>query len=121
MNTLVVNNIADELCEVDLKNAWWVYILQCSDASLYTGVARDMGRRFGEHNNSPKAAKYTRVRRPVQLVYLEAVIDRSAAQKRECAIKNLTRNQKKQLISLSALGSSHYADKLELPLLADII
>lgn len=76
-----------------------VYILRCSDNTLYTGITTDIERRIDEHNNSPKGAKYTRNRRPVSLVYSEACEDKSIASKREYAIKKLTRAEKEKLIS----------------------
>lgn len=75
-----------------------VYILECSDKTLYTGIALDVNKRLIEHNTSDKGAKYTRVRRPVRLVYTEEAEDRSSACKREYAIKQLTRVQKLKLI-----------------------
>lgn len=77
-----------------------VYILRCSDGTLYTGIATDVGRRVIEHNESTKGAKYTRGRRPVTLVYQEAHPTRSAAQQREAAIKKLSREEKEVLIGL---------------------
>jgi len=78
-------------------DSWSVYIVRCADGSLYTGVARDCSVRIDEHN-SGKGAKYTRQRRPVALVYSEPAPSRSAAQRREHAIKRLTREQKLALI-----------------------
>ncbi len=75
-----------------------VYIVQCNDNTLYTGIAKDVNKRIDEHNNSDKGAKYTRVRRPVELVYEEKLEDRSSASKRENAIKKLTRKKKLDLI-----------------------
>ena len=75
----------------------WVYIAQCADGSLYTGMSTDVDRRIGEHN-AGTGAKYTRSRGPVQEVYREECEDRSAALKREAAIKRLTRAQKLRLI-----------------------
>jgi putative endonuclease len=75
-----------------------VYIVKCSDNTLYTGIAKDLKRRIDEHNNSDKGAKYTRVRRPVELVYSEVSEDRSSASKREYEIKKFTRTQKLELI-----------------------
>lgn len=95
---------------------WWVYILCCADDTLYTGVAKDVAKRLDEHNRSPKAAKYTRVRRPVAIVYMEPVADRSSALKREMAIKSLPRKQKKKLVIETAAASGSYADKLEISL-----
>ncbi len=80
------------------ENRWYVYILQCADASLYTGITTDPQRRINEHNNDKKGARYTRSRRPVRLVYLEAVIDRAMAAQREASIKSLVRAQKLDLI-----------------------
>lgn len=80
---------------------YFVYILRCSDDTLYTGITTDIERRIDEHNNSPIGAKYTRNRRPVTLVYSETCEDKSAASKREYAIKKLTRTQKEKLLSES--------------------
>ncbi len=77
---------------------YFVYILECSDSTLYTGITTDIDRRIHEHNNSPKGAKYTRVRRPVKLLYLEEAKDKSEASKREYAIKKLSREKKILLI-----------------------
>ena len=77
---------------------YFVYILKCSDDTLYTGITTDVDRRVDEHNNSDKGAKYTKIRRPVTLMYTEELEDRSSASKREYAIKKLTRNDKKALI-----------------------
>ena len=73
---------------------WYVYIVQCSDSSLYTGITVDLERRVEEHNTSNKGAKYTKSRRPVHLVYSETQHDRSSASKRESAIKKLSRSEK---------------------------
>lgn len=77
--------------------AWYVYMLQCRDGSLYTGCTDDVERRLAVHN-SGKGAKYTRSRLPVTLVYQEAVPDKSAALRREAAIKRLTRSRKLALL-----------------------
>ena len=83
-----------------MPKQWFVYVLRCSDDSLYTGICTDVTRRLGEHNEGGiKSAKYTRVRRPVILEYQEECIDRSSASKREYAIKKLTRKKKLVLIS----------------------
>ena len=79
--------------------SYFVYILKCSDETLYTGISTDVERRLEEHNTSPKGAKYTRVRRPVYLVYTEELEDRSSACKREYAIKQLKREEKLELIN----------------------
>jgi len=80
--------------------AWYVYILRCQDDSLYTGVCTDLERRIQEHNQcNKKGARYTRARRPVNMVYQEDCENRSEACKREAAIKKLQRKQKLLLIN----------------------
>ena len=74
------------------------YIVECSDGSFYTGWSTDPDRRVKLHN-AGRGARYTRTRRPVKLVYVEELADRSSAMKRERAIKKLTRAQKQELIS----------------------
>ncbi len=78
---------------------WFVYILQCSDGTYYTGVTTDVERRLSEHNSSPKGAKYTKTRRPVELVFRALYEDRSSAQKAEYKFKKLARAQKEKLIN----------------------
>lgn len=77
---------------------WFVYIIECSDKSLYTGITVDLERRINEHNSSSKGAKYTRSRRPVHMVYFEMHENRSKATKREIEIKNLSKKEKLNLI-----------------------
>ena len=77
---------------------WCVYIVECFDKTLYTGITTDPERRIIEHNDSNKGAKYTRNRRPVNLVYLEKKHDKSTASKREIFIKKLSRVDKLKLI-----------------------
>lgn len=87
---------------------WFIYILRCADDTLYTGIARDVARRIEEHNASHRlAARYTRARRPVVLVHLEPATTRSAAARREHAIKRMTRAQKQALVKA---GSEHDKD-----------
>ena len=74
-----------------------VYLLRCGDGSLYTGITNDLARRLAAHR-AGKASAYTRSRRPLSLVYRERARDRSAALRREAAIKRLTRGQKLELI-----------------------
>jgi putative endonuclease len=78
---------------------YYVYIVECSDKTLYTGIARDLECRIEEHNTSEKGAKYTRSRRPVKLVYSETQPDRSSASKREYAIKKMNRRAKQELLT----------------------
>ena len=77
---------------------WYVYIVECSDGSYYTGITTDLDRRILEHNLSFKSAKYTRSRRPVKLIYQESVSNRSVASKREYQIKKLKRSEKRMLL-----------------------
>jgi len=77
--------------------SYFVYILECSDGTYYTGIAKDVEARLQEHNASPKGAKYTRARRPVRLVYAEPALNRSCAQAREAAIRRLPKRQKAAL------------------------
>ena len=79
---------------------WRVYILKCSDGSLYTGITTDLARRVREHN-SGKGAKYTRSRRPVAPVYSEDYPDRSSASREEARIKKLSRDDKLFLVESS--------------------
>lgn len=78
---------------------WSVYMVRCSDESLYTGITKDVERRIEEHNGSNLlGARYTRPRRPVKLVYREILSSRSEAAKREFEIKRLSREEKEALI-----------------------
>jgi putative endonuclease len=77
----------------------FVYIVRCADGTLYTGWTTDIGRRVAQHN-AGRGARYTRMRRPVVLVYREEMPDRSAAMRREWAIKKLDREHKERLVEL---------------------
>jgi putative endonuclease len=78
---------------------YYVYIVKCSDETLYTGISTELERRINEHNTSEKGAKYTRIRRPVKLVYSEEHEDRSSASKGEYEIKKkMSRKEKLKLI-----------------------
>ncbi len=81
------------------EGEWFVYMLRCCDGSLYTGICKDLQRRVDEHNrDNKKAAKYTRVRRPVELVYYEHCESRSGAASRECEIKGFSRVVKEGMV-----------------------
>jgi len=86
------SDVAKQAAEI-----WSVYILRCADGTLYTGITKDLARRTQQHNDGT-AARYTRSRRPVKLVYQEPQGSQSLALKREAAIKKLTRRQKLALI-----------------------
>ena len=78
--------------------AWFVYMLQCGDGSLYTGCTDDVERRVATHQKG-RGGKYTRSHLPVTLVYRESVPDKSAALRREAEMKRLSRKAKLALIS----------------------
>ena len=78
--------------------AWHVYIIECSDGSLYTGITNDLDRRITAHNDG-RGAKYTKSRRPVRLRYSELAADRKNATQREYAIKSLRKAEKMRLIT----------------------
>lgn len=90
---------------------YWVYILRCSDSTLYTGIAKDIESRIAAHNGG-KGAKYTRGRSPVEEVYREQCPSKSAALIREREIKRMTRMQKLQLIRAYS-AESKQVDKMK--------
>ena len=79
-------------------DAAFVYMLRCADGTLYTGWTNDLEKRVKAHNDG-RGAKYTHARRPVTLVYSEALPSKEAALRREAAVKKLTRAQKLALIA----------------------
>ena len=76
-----------------------LYLLKCNDNTLYAGITTDLARRVQEHNSSALGARYTKARRPVELVYSKKFKDRSSATKAEIALKKLSHTQKKLLIA----------------------
>jgi putative endonuclease len=81
-----------------LLKPWLVYMLRCSDGSLYTGITNDLPKRLKAHA-AGKASRYTRSRLPVRLAHQEPQPTKSRALKREAAIKKLTRREKTKLIA----------------------
>ena len=81
-----------------MENTWHLYILRCKDGTLYTGITTDVEKRFQTHQGG-KGAKYTRGRRPLELVYREECGTHSEALKREIEIKRLSRERKQALIA----------------------
>lgn len=73
---------------------YYVYLLKCVDGSLYCGITTDLQRRLSEHNTSKKGAKYTKSRRPVEIVWYQHAANRSEATKIELQIKRLSRQDK---------------------------
>ena len=87
-----------------MTSNWVCYLLRCADDTLYCGITNDIEKRVSAHN-AGTAAKYTRSRGPVELVFTESCSDRSSASKRELEIKKLTRVAKLALVdSVSALS-----------------
>ncbi|EKD29902.1 MAG: excinuclease ABC subunit C protein [uncultured bacterium (gcode 4)] len=81
------------------QNMYHLYILECADSTLYTGITTDLDRRLAEHNDSKLGARYTSARRPVRLVYSARFENRSLASREEYRIKQLTREEKIALIN----------------------
>lgn len=77
---------------------WSVYIIEANDGSFYTGITTDVSRRFAEHENGKKGAKFFNGKRPVRLLFTEDGYNRSTASKREAQIKAMTRSQKESLV-----------------------
>ena len=80
-------------------NKWFVYIVECADGTLYTGITTDIDRRLLEHNYGSRSAKYTRSRRPVKLIWHIEFENRSAASKKEARIKKMARANKLEMIN----------------------
>ena len=76
---------------------WSVYLLRCADGSLYTGIATDVSRRFTEHAESEKGAKYLRGRRPLELIFHQEIGDRSLALRIEHRVKRFPKAYKEDL------------------------
>lgn len=87
-----------------MASSWFVYIVECADGSLYTGVTTDITRRVEQHNAGRAGARYTRGRRPVRLVYSEVANDRSGALVREIEIKQMDRAGKQMLVACADSG-----------------
>ncbi len=82
-----------------ISDNWSLYIIEASDASLYTGITTDVERRFDEHLHGPKGARYFNGRSPLKVIYREDGHDRASASRREAEIKKLSRRAKQQLIA----------------------
>ena len=87
--------------------AWTVYIIQCDDESLYTGITTDLTRRFREHLDTPAGAKYFNGRKALRVVYTEPAATRGEASSREAAIKKLSRAEKVKLIGQGSSTATH--------------
>lgn len=80
------------------SDRWFLYVLRCADGSLYTGVTKDLERRFKMHSEG-KGSKYTRTRRPLKLLYRETCRDRTDALIRECVVKAYPKEKKEKLVA----------------------
>ncbi len=100
MNTDPSNHPPEDSSAIPQAATWLCYILRCSDGALYTGVTNDMDKRLAAHN-AGTAAKYTRTRRPVEIAMVECCANKSAALKREAAIKALSRAEKLKLVEVN--------------------
>jgi putative endonuclease len=104
----------DGIGEVMSESCWSVYIIRCGDGSLYTGIAIDVERRFGEHvSQGPKAAKYLRGRLPLEIVYRKEIGNRSEASKEELRIKRMGVKRKVELVKAVDYGEPadpHFPD-----------
>ena len=85
--------------EQDNNRRWFLYVVECNDKSLYTGITTDIERRVEEHNHSKKGAKYTASRRPVHIVFAKIFENQSQASKAENRFKKLTRDKKLKIIT----------------------
>ena len=94
-----------------MEKEWTVYILQCGDGSLYTGITDDLDRRLKAHE-SGRGAKYTRGRGPLKLCYRETVPDKGEALRREAGLKRLRRREKLDLIRIKGIESENPLQKI---------
>ena len=90
---------------------YFLYILQCTDNTLYTGITVDLERRVFEHNNSTLGAKYTSARRPVKLVFSKKFRNRSLVSKEEFRVKQLSREEKLEMIRVYAKMDSLFRNQ----------
>lgn len=90
-----------------------VYILKCSDSTLYTGSTNDLVKRLHAHNHLKSGARYTKARRPVRLVYSEACKSFREARQKECRIKALTRVKKLELIRATGKNRPNDENRLK--------
>lgn len=97
---MYLNHSSQNLADImTTNNSWYVYFLRCNDNSLYAGITTDITRRLHQHNHTKLGAKYTRAKRPVTLAFIESVVDKSSASKREYQLRKLSKTQKEQLVS----------------------
>ncbi len=95
---LALMETKEVLSEKRIQDSWFLYILECRDGSLYTGITKDTERRFKMHQEG-KASRYTRTRRPLKLIYQEVCGSRTRAMVRECSVKSFSKDKKWTLIN----------------------
>jgi len=88
--------------------SWYIYIIECNDGKLYTGITNNLERRIKDHN-SGNGCKFTKYRVPIKLLYSEKAFGRPAALKREARIKQLSRQKKFELIGKNILNPESIA------------
>ncbi len=88
------------ITHIQAEKRYHLYMVRCADDTLYTGITVDVTRRVREHNTSKLGSKYTRARRPVQLVFAQEFTDRASASKEEARIKALRREEKEEMIDI---------------------
>jgi len=90
--------LIEDISRDPMGDEWYMYVLECSDSTYYTGITTDVKRRLHEHNNTGKASKYVKARRPVAVIYSTDFENRSIAAKAEYRFKQLSRQQKRDVI-----------------------
>lgn len=94
------NSGLKKFIQVENESPWYLYMIQCGNGHLYTGITKDIERRFNEHQaGGAKSAKYLKGKGPLALVYRECIGSHSQALKQEIKIKKLSRQKKLSLIS----------------------
>lgn len=95
--------VNDHTLDCYKRKPWFVYLIECKDKSLYTGITTDVKSRFAAHNGSPQAAKYLKGKGPLSLVFHQKVGSKSQASKMEAAIKKLSKAEKIKIIQSGTL------------------
>ena len=95
------------------KRGWYLYIIECRDGTLYTGITNDLDRRLAQHNRGT-ASRYTRSRVPVTLMHKERCLTKSSALKKEYAVKSLSRREKEKYIRTKRALSTNAPGKKRL-------
>ena len=90
--------LVEDISKDPMGNKWFLYVLNCSDGTYYTGITTDVIRRLHEHNFTKKGAKYTRSRRPSKVVFCHEYESRSASAKAEYRFRRLSRQEKEKII-----------------------